>query len=112
MKSLDNRINSKSCLSIPPTRHKLKSLATGGKDTCLRQSVSGSAVVNETVRNGSIEIRSLEVIKKKMQVASRRGCGYGPSGSVIHGWKDMVENESMLERRGGDLQHRMLDRRE
>ena len=51
---------------IPPTKHELESLATIGKDVCLRQSVSGSAVVNETVRKISMETRSHEVIQKKM----------------------------------------------
>ena len=53
-------------LYIPPTRHDKGSFAAIGEDICLQQWVSSSAVVIETVRNGSMEIRSLEVIKKKM----------------------------------------------
>ena len=65
MKSLDNRINSKLCLPFRP-RGTLRVFDCKGKDICLRQWVSSSAVVIETVRNGSMEIGSVEVIKKKM----------------------------------------------
>ena len=87
--------------SIPPTRRELESLATISEDSCLRLSVSGSANVNETVGNGSMEIRSVKVIKKMLAI---EGANTVHLGSVTDEWKDMLKDESLLERRGGNLQ--------